>query len=153
MPYQNQARDLFDCKKLDELAQSIKIYGIRQPLIVQKNNDETYSIISGERRFRAAQKLGLKELGCIILDNNDLPSVDEIALAENIHREDLSLLELYKGYKILMDSKKYTNISELASALGKNRTHVSEVLSYETFSYTNHKDQDHTEHIECRIKN
>ena len=94
-PNRNQPRRNFDMEAIEELAESIKIYGIIQPIIVTKK-DKYYEIVAGERRWRAAKKAGLTEIPCIIR-NDDERKTKEIALIENIQREDLNPIEKAKG--------------------------------------------------------
>jgi ParB family chromosome partitioning protein len=126
-PFQNQARDIFDEDELNNLAESIKEYGIIQPLTVIKSSNDFYEVISGERRLRSAKIAGLDRVPCIIIDN--IGAADEIAFIENIHRVDLSLLELGEAFKKYMISNDCT-VSELARKLCINRTKISECLSF-----------------------
>ena len=87
-PNKNQPRRTFDMEAIEELSESIKIYGIIQPIIVTKK-DGFYEIVAGERRWRAAKKAGLTEVPCIVRENNERTN-KEIALIENIQREDLN---------------------------------------------------------------
>ena len=99
-----QPRSIFDESKLEELASSIKKNGIIQPIAVRKNksSSEPYEIVAGERRWLAAQKAGLHEVPITILDIDDSETL-EIAIVENIQREDLNIIEEAKGYKRLHD--------------------------------------------------
>ena len=94
-----QPRTIFDEDKLEELSRSIKKNGIIQPIAVRKNksSDEPYEIVAGERRWLAAQKAGLHEVPISILDLNDNETL-EVAIVENIQREDLNIIEEAKGY-------------------------------------------------------
>ena len=125
-PY--QPREVFDEAKLDELKNSIKKNGVIQPIAVRpkKNDPEKYEIIAGERRWLAAQRAGLHEIPVIIMDLTDVESL-EVAIVENIQRDDLSPIEEARGYKRLFDEFKYDheNISKLMS---KSRSHVSNTL-------------------------
>ena len=87
-----QPRNYFDDKKIEELAQSIKKNGLIQPIAVRKGNEKEYEIIAGERRWLAAQKAGLHEVPVVVLDLNDTQSL-ELAIIENIQREDLNSIE------------------------------------------------------------
>lgn len=125
-PY--QPRQIFNKEKLEELSQSIKEKGIIQPIAVRpnKSNPQKYEIIAGERRWLAAQKAGLHEIPVTVLELNDLESL-EVAIVENIQRDDLNSIEEARGYKRLSDEFKYDheNISKLMS---KSRSHVSNTL-------------------------
>ena len=100
-PNRNQPRRTFDMEAIEELAESIKVYGVIQPIIVNKK-DGYYEIVAGERRWRASKKAGLTEIPCIIR-NDDERKTKEIALIENIQREDLNPIEKAKGFKQLID--------------------------------------------------
>ncbi len=123
-PY--QPRKDFQDDKLVELANSIKEKGIIQPLIVENNKDSTYTIIAGERRFRAAKIAGLKKVPVVVGSFSKEEKI-EIALIENIQRENLSPLEEAAGYKNLMDIMKL-NQEEIAKRVGKNRSTVANSL-------------------------
>ena len=96
-PNKNQPRRNFNEESLDELAESIKNYGVIQPIIVTKK-DKYYEIVAGERRWRASKKAGLDEIPCIIRDDTERKN-KEIALIENIQREDLNSIEKQKDIK------------------------------------------------------
>ncbi|MCR5146207.1 MAG: ParB/RepB/Spo0J family partition protein [Clostridia bacterium] len=114
-PNKNQPRRNFNEESLSELAESIKQYGVIQPIIVVKR-DDYYEIIAGERRWRAAKKAGLKEMPCIVREDSER-KIKEIALIENIQREDLNAIEKAKGYKELMDEYGLTH-AQVAETLG-----------------------------------
>ncbi|MDY0294353.1 MAG: ParB/RepB/Spo0J family partition protein [Acholeplasmataceae bacterium] len=120
-----QPRRIFDAEKIDELAQSIKEHGVFQPIILKKVK-VGYIIVSGERRYRAALKVGLKTIPSIIRQYEEA-KVAEIALAENLQRENLTPIEEAEAYKIIMKSLKLTQI-ELAKKVGKSRSHVTNTL-------------------------
>jgi ParB family chromosome partitioning protein len=103
-----QPRTIFDESKLDELAMSIKKNGIIQPIAVRKSKSakEPYEIVAGERRWLAAQKAGLHEVPIVIMDLNDSETL-EVAIVENIQREDLNVIEEAKGYKRLNEEFGY----------------------------------------------
>lgn len=122
-PY--QPRKHFDQEKLNELAQSIKEHGIFQPLIL-KQSIKGYDIVAGERRFRAATIVGLEEVPAIIVDFTDQQMM-EIALLENIQREDLNAIEEAQAYKSMMDKLKLTQ-DELSKRVGKSRAHVANTV-------------------------
>ena len=123
-----QPRTIFDDDKLDELSRSIKKNGIIQPIAVRKNtsSDEPYEIVAGERRWLAAQKAGLHEVPITILDLSDNETL-EVAIVENIQREDLNIIEEAKGYKRLSDEFSYDQ-DKIASFMSKSRSHISNTL-------------------------
>ena len=123
-----QPRINFDEKKLNELASSIKQNGIIQPIAVRpiKGSSEPYQIVAGERRWLAAQKAGLHEIPVTILDLND-NEVLEVAIVENIQREDLNIVEEAKGYKRLNEEFGYDH-DKIANMMSKSRSHVSNTL-------------------------
>ena len=125
-PY--QPREAFNEVKLEELAKSIKKNGIIQPIAVRPTKSEggKYEIVAGERRWLAAQKAGLHDIPVNVLDLSDAESL-EVAIVENIQRDDLNPIEEAKGYKRLSDEFKYDheNISKLMS---KSRSHISNTL-------------------------
>ena len=122
---QNQPRKVFGQEKLDELAQSIKRYGIVQPLVVTRNKDN-YDLIAGERRLRAARSIGLSEVP-VVIKEYDEQSKSEISLIENIQREDLNRLEQAQAYKELLDKYNLTQ-EQLAKNLGKSRSSITNTL-------------------------
>lgn len=124
-PNVEQARKKFDEESLNELAQSIKTYGIIQPIIVEKK-DGFYRIIAGERRWRAAKIAGLEEIPCIVRDENEQMN-KEISLIENIQRENLNPIEKAIGYKELIDNYNLKQ-QDLADKLGISRTNVTNTL-------------------------
>ncbi|HVP90737.1 MAG TPA: ParB/RepB/Spo0J family partition protein [Terriglobales bacterium] len=117
-----QPRMKFDDKSIEELAQSIKETGIVQPVLVTPEEDH-YKIIVGERRWRAAQKAGLKKVP-VLIRNIPREKQLEISLIENIHREELNPLEIAKAYQRLLDETGATQ-QELAEKVGKDRTSVT----------------------------
>ena len=123
-----QPRSIFDESKLDELSQSIKKNGIIQPIAVRKNNSssEPYEIVAGERRWLAAQKAGLHEVPITILDLNDSETL-EVAIVENIQREDLNIVEEAKGYKRLNEEFGYDQ-DKIAIMMSRSRSHISNTL-------------------------
>ena len=122
-PNKEQPRRKFDEESLDELANSIKTYGVLQPIIVEKK-DEYYEIIAGERRWRAAKKAGLTEMPCIIKDDITSKSNKEIALIENLQRVDLNPIDKAKGLKELIDDYGMTQ-QELADSIGISRSNIA----------------------------
>ena len=123
-----QPRTIFDESKLDELAMSIKKNGIIQPIAVRKSKStkEPYEIVAGERRWLAAQKAGLHEVPILIMDLNDSETL-EVAIVENIQREDLNAIEEAKGYKRLNEEFGYDQ-DKIAKFMSKSRSHVSNTL-------------------------
>ncbi|MBR4030792.1 MAG: ParB/RepB/Spo0J family partition protein [Clostridia bacterium] len=124
-PNREQPRKNFDKDKLEALAESIKLHGIVQPLIVTKA-DGYYKIVAGERRWRAAKLAGIKDVPVIIRDYSSL-EVEEIALIENLQREDLNPLEEAFGYKQLMDKFGLTQ-EDVSVKIGKSRPAVTNSL-------------------------
>lgn len=122
-PNREQPRRSFDEEALDELATSIKTYGVLQPIIVNKK-DDYYEIVAGERRWRAAKKAGLSEMPCIIKDDITDRSNKEIALIENLQRVDLNPIDKAKGLKELIDDYGMTQ-KELADSIGISRGNIA----------------------------
>jgi ParB family chromosome partitioning protein len=123
----NPRRD-FTAAQLDELAVSIKEHGIIQPIAVRslRAGTETYEIIAGERRWQAAQRAGLHEVPVVVLDVSDTESL-ELAIIENVQREDLNPIEEAAGYQALIDEFKYHQ-DDVAKTVGKSRSHVANML-------------------------
>ena len=123
-----QPRTIFDEDKLTELTSSIKENGVVQPIAVRPNKYEPgkFEIIAGERRWLAAQKAGLNEVPVLILDINDQKSL-EIAIVENIQRQDLNVIEEGKGYMRLIKEFGYDH-EKIAKFMSKSRSHVSNTL-------------------------
>ena len=124
-PNKNQPRRTFNSESIDELADSIKKFGVIQPIIVSKKNDY-YEIIAGERRWRASKKAGLTEMPCIIRNSEEKEN-KEIALIENIQREDLNPIEKAKSFRTLMDEYGMTQ-AELAERLGISRSSLANTV-------------------------
>lgn len=124
-PNANQPRRNFDDEKLDALADSIKANGIIQPIIVVKH-DDMYMIVAGERRWRAARKAGLKEIPAIVQDYSD-KQIMEVALIENLQREDLNPVDEAMGYKTLMNMFSLTQ-EQISERIGKSRSAVANSL-------------------------
>jgi ParB family chromosome partitioning protein len=122
-PY--QPRRVFDAEKISELAQSIKEHGVFQPIIVKKIKDG-YLIVSGERRYRAVKQVGLSTIPAIVRPYEE-QKVAEIALVENLQREDLTPLEEAEAYLNIMNHLKLTQ-GELADKIGKSRSHITNML-------------------------
>jgi len=128
IPNKNQPRNKFDEETLNELAESIKEFGIMQPIIVRETGKGgVYEIIVGERRFRAANMLGLDTIPSIVNKNIDDTSSLEMALVENIHRENLSPIELSYTFKQLIEEFKLTH-KQLSKKVGKSRTVITNSL-------------------------
>ncbi len=127
-PNPNQPRRAFDDRELQDLAASIREKGVIQPLILRPHPHEadTYEIVAGERRWRAAQLAGVHVLPGIVRDLSDT-EVLELAIIENIQRADLNPLEEAQGYRQLMDRFGHTQ-ERLAEALGKSRSHIANLL-------------------------
>ena len=123
-----QPRLHFDENKLEELTQSIKKNGVIQPIAVRpdSNNSERYEIIAGERRWLAAQKAGLHEVPIIVLELSDSEAL-EVAIVENIQRDDLNAIEEAKGYKRLSDEFEYDQ-EKISRFMSKSRSHISNTL-------------------------
>ena len=123
-----QPRSIFDEEKLSELSESIKKNGIIQPIAVRKNksSSEPYEIVAGERRWLAAQKAGLHEVPITILDLNDSETL-EVAIVENIQREDLNIVEEARGYKRLNEEFGYDQ-DKIAIMMSRSRSHISNTL-------------------------
>ena len=124
-PNRDQPRKKFDEEKINELADSIKQHGVIQPLVVQKKDDH-YEIIAGERRWRAAKVANIKEVPVVIKDYST-QEVMEIALIENIQREDLNAIEEAKAYKNLIDEYSLKQ-EEVAKKVSKSRSQITNVL-------------------------
>lgn len=124
-PNREQPRKHFDEAALEELAESIKKYGLIQPIIVTKK-DGYYEIIAGERRWRACKKAGLKEIPAIVRQNDEKQN-KAIALIENIQREDLNAVEKAMGIKVLMDEYELTQ-QEVSEIIGKSRSAVANTV-------------------------
>lgn len=122
-PY--QPRKTFDQSALDELAESIKNYGVFQPIIVKKGI-KGYDLVAGERRLRASKLAGLTTIPAIVREFND-EQMREIALLENLQRENLTAIELAWAYKGIIDSSEIRQ-EDLAQKIGKSRTHVTNTL-------------------------
>jgi ParB family chromosome partitioning protein len=127
-PGKFQPRSQFDPTALTELAESIRKNGVMQPIIVRPSSTQEgkYEIVAGERRSRAAQMAGLEQVPVIIREIPDKQAL-ELALVENIQRQDLSPLEEAGGYQRLIEEFEYTQ-DELASTIGKSRSHIANLL-------------------------
>lgn len=127
-PGLSQPRHQFDEKSLDELAESIKAHGLLQPILVRKDKNaaDMFEIIAGERRWRAAQRAQLHEVPVIVLELSDIEAL-EIALIENLQREDLNPIDEARGYQKLLEDFGHTQ-EKLAKALGKSRPHIANMV-------------------------
>ena len=124
-PMLNQPRKVFAKKKLEELANSVREHGVIQPILVVKNEDG-YNIVAGERRWRAAKIVGLKTIPAIVKDYTDTKK-KQVALIENIQREDLNVMEVAVALKELMDIESY-NVTDVAKVTGKSQSSVSNIV-------------------------
>lgn len=128
-PNPRNPRREFSSAQLDELASSIKERGIIQPIAVRPvrgGANETFEIIAGERRWQAAQRAGLHDVPVVVLDVTDVEAL-ELAIVENVQREDLNPLEEAAGYQSLIDEFKYHQ-DDIAKVVGKSRSHVANML-------------------------
>ena len=128
VPNKNQPRKLFEKEALDELTVSIKERGVIQPLIVRRSEelDDKYELIAGERRWQAAQSAGLNEVPVVIIDADNLKSL-ELAIIENVQRKDLNPIEEAESYKNLIENFGYDQES-VSKFIGKSRSHISNSL-------------------------
>ncbi|NYB75459.1 ParB/RepB/Spo0J family partition protein [Sedimentibacter hydroxybenzoicus DSM 7310] len=124
-PNPNQPRKVFEQDKLEELAESIKKYGVIQPIIVRKDKD-IYIIIAGERRWRACKSANLKSIPCIVRDMENR-NASEIALIENIQREDLNPIDEANAYDYIMERYGITQ-EEVSNIVGKSRVYVTNIM-------------------------
>lgn len=127
-PRMDQPRKMFERESLEQLADSIGTYGVLQPIIVRESAAlaGTYEIIAGERRWRAAKMAGLSEIPAVILDGDELKAA-QVALIENVQRENLNPLEEANGYRLLIDRFNLTQ-EQVAAQVGKSRSAVTNML-------------------------
>ena len=125
-PNANQPRKTFDDEKLEVLAESIRQHGLIQPIIVTKPVNDRYTIVAGERRWRAAKRAGLTKISAVIKDYNK-KTVTEVALIENLQRSDLNPIEEALGYQELMGTYEMTQ-EQAAARVGKSRPAVANAL-------------------------
>lgn len=125
-PNKNQPRKNFDMEKLEILAESIKEHGIIQPIVVTKISDNRYQIVAGERRWRAAKIAGLDTIKAIVKEYS-METVSEIALIENLQREDLNPIEEAQGYNTLMKKYNFTQ-EKISKRIGKSRSAIANSL-------------------------
>ena len=123
-----QPRKYFSKENLEELANSIRAQGVIQPIVVRpdKTSDGKYEIIAGERRWLASQNAGLHEVPVVVLDVDDVKSL-EFAIVENVQRQDLNAIEEARGYKKLIDDFNY-NQDKLSKFIGKSRSYIANTL-------------------------
>mgnify|MGYP000890015852 CR=1 FL=1 len=128
IPNKYQPRKIFDEENLDDLTKSIKERGVIQPIIVRVSNDKNskYEIIAGERRWLAARKAGLHDIPAVVIDADDLKSL-EFAIVENVQRNDLNPLEEALGYKKLIDEFSYDQ-EKVSKFIGKSRSYITNAL-------------------------
>ena len=128
VPNKNQPRKLFEKESIHELSNSIKERGIIQPLIVRKseNQEDKYEIIAGERRWQAAQSAGIHEVPVVIIEADNLKSL-ELAIIENVQRKDLNPIEEAESYKNLIENFGHDHDS-VSKFIGKSRSHISNSL-------------------------
>lgn len=124
-PNPNQPRKVFEQDKLDELTESIRKYGVIQPIIVRKDKD-IYTIIAGERRWRACKNANIKTIPCIVRDMEN-KNASEIALIENIQREDLNPIDEANAYDYIMERYGITQ-EEVSNIVGKSRVYVTNIM-------------------------
>jgi len=128
IPNKNQPRSKFSEDSLAELAESIKEFGVIQPIVVRKlDGEEKYEIITGERRYRATRNIGISTIPSIVVNDIDDISSLEMALIENIQREDLNAMERAHTYKQLIEEFKITH-EKLSKKIGKSRTSITNTL-------------------------
>ena len=126
VPSPFQPRRVFNEAALSDLVHSIREKGVLQPLLVRKRSDGIYEIIAGERRLRASKQAGLTQVPVIVKDFDDKAAL-EVALIENLQREDLNPLEEAEAYRRLLNEFQYTQ-DELAKVVGKSRSHVANMM-------------------------
>lgn len=127
IPNKNQPRKLFDERALSDLAESIKNYGVLQPIIVRKIKDTSnYEIISGERRFRASKIAGLLKIPAIVKEIDD-ESMFSVSIIENIQRENLNVVEEANAYKDLIEKYNFTQ-NMISEKVGKSRSHIANIM-------------------------
>ena len=125
-PNKKQPRKNFEEKEITELSESIKNQGLIQPIVVRETSGGMYEIIAGERRWRACQLAGLHSVSCVVMSVDD-KNVYELALIENIQRENLNVVEEAKAYKNLIELNGLKN-EELSKKIGKSSSHISNLI-------------------------
>jgi len=121
-----QPRKIFNKESLQDLTNSIRERGIIQPIVVRPSNNENYEIIAGERRWLASQKAGLHEVPVVLLEIDDVKSL-EFSIVENVQRQDLNPIEEAQGYQRLVDDFSY-NQEKISKFIGKSRSHIANSL-------------------------
>lgn len=127
IPYKKQARKKFSDEDLENLANTIKEHGVRQPLTIIKSDNEKFEIVSGERRFKAAKLAGIKKVPCIIIQGED--EAEEVALIENVQRKDLHPVEVADACHSLLKNYEHGDQQKLSYKLGLSKTKISELLT------------------------
>ncbi len=127
-PGESQPRHIFDDEALEQLADSIRVHGVLQPIVVREDKSKIgrYEIIAGERRWRAAQRAQLHDVPVIVLELTDIEAM-EIALVENLQREDLNIVDEARAYQKLLNDYGHTQ-EKLGSVLGKSRAHIANTV-------------------------
>ncbi len=131
-PNPEQPRKEFNLEKLNELSDSIRQHGVIEPIVIFKNSDQRYMIISGERRWRAAKLANLIEIPAILKKVSSVVAL-EMSLVENIQRQDLTLIEEAEGYAKLIEEYKYTQ-EDVSKIAGKSRSHVANIVRLTSLS-------------------
>ncbi len=129
IPYEKQARQIFDEQEIRELAETISNHGMQSPLLVIPSSSQIdkFEVVSGERRLRAAKLIGLDKVPCIIINSEN---AEEVALIENIQRSDLHPVELGDSLNSLLAKAHWGDVSKLAEKIGKSQPTISNYLSY-----------------------
>ena len=129
IPYEKQARQIFDEQEIRELSETISDHGIQSPLLIipSPSQIDKFEVVSGERRLRAAKLIGLEKVPCIIINAE---KAEEVALIENIQRTDLHPVELGDSLNSLLSKAHWGDLSKLAERLGKSQPTISNYLSY-----------------------
>jgi len=125
-PNPNQPRKNFDEEALNDLAKSIKVHGVIQPIVVNNQGDGTYLIIAGERRYRASKIAGLTKIPAVVKNYTE-KQIKEISIIENLQREDLNPIESARAIKQLMEEYKLTQ-EEVAERIGKSRSNIANII-------------------------
>ena len=125
-PNKQQPRKNFEDKDIQELSNSIKNQGLIQPIIVRDAGDNNYEIIAGERRWRACQLAGVHSVDCVVMDASE-DKIFELALIENIQRENLNVVEEAKAYKKIITTNEL-KVDDLSKKLGKSPSHISNLI-------------------------
>jgi len=125
-PNKQQPRKNFEDKDIQELSNSIKNQGLIQPIIVRDAGDDNYEIIAGERRWRACQLAGVHSVDCVVMDASE-DKIFELALIENIQRENLNVVEEAKAYKKIITTNEL-KVDDLSKKLGKSPSHISNLI-------------------------